>query len=124
MLEMITENKCEACNQPFNGGRRAAGRQSFCSSPECQRERRRRSQRGRRAAKSDSREQKREASIGGENCRQLHLGVKPPEAEVIPEDPFILGLMSMLCDTHDLKELQTTISKLRKRGMEIKNQKF
>jgi hypothetical protein len=60
-----------------------------------------------------------EISIGGENSSRLQAAPGLVEAQRITEDPFTLGLMSMLCDTEDLNKLQAMIMRLRKRGMGI-----
>jgi hypothetical protein len=122
-MEIKTAKTCEACEQPFEADRQLEGRQAYCSMPECQRERRRRSQRRLRAAKSSLNQPRVETSIGGENSAELHgasCGFTPDlDAHRITEDPFILGLMPMLCDTENLDELRTMMTRLKKRGQEI-----
>lgn len=121
-MRMKTVKSCEACKQPFEADPRAGGHHAYCSTSECQRERRRRSQRHRRAAKSSFNKPSDAMLGGGANSSRLQSEVKPREAETIAEDAFMLGLMSMLCDTSDLDELRGTIMRLRKRGQKLLEQ--
>ena len=121
-MKTETVKTCEACEQPFEADRRVGGRQAYCSKPACQLERRRRSQRRLRATKSSLNQPSDEILIGGENFSRLRGASSLVEAQRIAEDPFTLGLMSMICDTEDLNELQAMIMRLKKRGMEIVKQ--
>ena len=118
-MKIKTVKTCEACEQPFEADRRVEGRQACCSKSACQLERRRHSQRRVRAAKSSLNQPSDEISIGGGNSSRLQAASGLVEAQRITEDPFTLGLMSMLCDTEDLNGLQAMIMRLRKRGMGI-----
>ena len=118
-MKTETVKTCEACEQPFEADRRVDDRQAYCSRPACQLERRRRSQRRLRATKLSLNQPSDEILIGGENSSRLQAASSLLEAQRITEDPFTLGLMSMLCDTEDLNELQAMIRRLKKRGMGI-----
>ena len=114
-----TVKRCEACKQPFEADPRTEERQAYCSSSGCQRERRRRSQRHRRIEKSSFHQPRRETPGGGENSSRLHGASRLIEADTITEDPLILGLMSMLCGTDNLDELQAMMMRLKIRGQKI-----
>jgi hypothetical protein len=114
---------CEACKQPFKADLRAERQQRYCTMIECQRERRRRSQRLRRAAKSSLNSQNSKIKGGGNKFSQLQSASRQFEAPLISEDPFIVGLMAMLCGTDYLDDLETTMRSLRERGQKILKQK-
>ena len=94
-------------------GQRSSSR--CCSIPECQRERRRRSQRLRRAAKSSPAKPNGEILTGENNYSRLQAASKQFEAPMISEDPLIVGLIAMLCDTDNPDQLRTAM-RLRERG--------
>ena len=118
-MKIKTVKTCEACKQPFEADLRTEGQQRYCSMRECQRERRRRSQRLRRAAKSSLNKPSGEILIGGNNYSRLQAASSQFEAPMITEDPLIVGLIAMLCDTDNLDQLRTTMRSLRKRGQSI-----
>jgi len=110
---------CEACKQPFKADLRAERQQRYCPMLECQRERRRRSQRLRRAAKSSLRKQNSEILAGGNKFSQLQSASRRFEAPMISEDPLIVGLIAMLCGTDNPDHLRTTMRSLKERGQTI-----
>ena len=118
-MKIKTVKTCEACEQPFKADLRAERQQRYCRMLECQRERRRRSQRLRRAAKSSLRKQNSEILAGGNKSSQLQSASRRFEAPMISEDPLIVGLIAMLCGTDNPDHLRTTMRSLRERGQKI-----
>ena len=96
-------------------------RQTFCSRAECQRERRRRSQKLRRLRQSSTAQSEDSLSSAGINFIRLQSSTKPNEADSILEDPFIQGLISMLSGTSDLDEVKNTIRRIIERGQKLQS---
>ena len=115
---MKEKPNCLACKQPFDKDPRTVSRQTFCSRTECQRERRRRSQKLRRLRQGRSEDQ---LSSGGINFNRLQCEMKPIEAESILEDSFVQGLISMLMGTNDLDEVKNAIRRLIERGRKLQS---
>ena len=113
---MKEKPNCLACKQPFDKDPRTVSRQTFCPRAECQRERRRRSQKLRRLRQGRSEDR---LSSGGINFNRLQCEMKPIEAKSTLEDPFVQGLISMLIGTNDLDEVKNAIRRLIKHGQKL-----
>jgi hypothetical protein len=107
--------KCSACGAEFAPDRRNQGRQSYCTRKGCQRERRAVRQRLRRL------EAVGKAGLLGSQPgpRRLQAASVISEDAWRPENPIIIGLISMLTGSIDLKEIQLVCQKLRERGTAI-----
>ena len=112
---------CLACKQPFEKDPRTISRQTFCSKAECQRERRRRSQKLRRLRQRRPTQSENRSPSGGINFSQLQCKMKPTKAESVLEDVFIQGLISMLSGTSDLNEVKNTIRCIFKHGRKLQS---
>ena len=113
---MKEKPNCLACKQLFDKDSRTVSRQTFCSRAECQRERRRRSQKLRRLRQGRSEDR---LSSRGINFNRLQCEMKPIEAKSTLEDPFVQGLISMLIGTNDLDEVKNAIRRLIKHGQKL-----
>ena len=112
--------KCQVCNTLYATDSRNSERQRFCSSPDCQRERRRREQRLRRTKvlerlwlellKDDPKPR-----------RGLQKASLLPEASIDTQSPILIGLISMLIDSEDREEIAKVLRRLWRRGVEILN---
>ena len=103
--QMAAKRKCRACRREFIADPRNDQRQSFCARPECQRLRRTEAQRERR-----DRSRK-----GGGLTRRL----KPSEAAWLRENPFVVGLISVLIGSSNRGEIETYYATLIQRGRKI-----
>jgi len=102
----------------FEVDARNSERQRFCSKPECQRERRRREQRLRRATALD----RLCADLLNDDpraARRLQVASQIPEALIESQSPILIGLISMLIDSNDREEISKTLHKLWQRGVQI-----
>src|SRR6266481_2424076 len=96
---------CPACGKSFAPDFRNRNRQAFCGLPDCQSQRRTQAQRERR-----KRPQK-EVPL----TRRL----KPSEAAWLKKNPMIIGLISVLMGSTDLKEIEVFCAAASERGRRI-----
>ena len=112
--------KCQTCNALFEADHRNAERQRFCSKPDCQRERRRREQRLRRAQALE----RICTELRNDNPRAARRPQKASrvrEALIDSQSPIVIGLVSMLIDSEDREEIAHALGKLWERGWKILN---
>jgi hypothetical protein len=115
-----SHRKCQACSVLFAANNHNSERQRFCSKPDCQRERRRREQRLRRATDL---ERLCSALLNDDPkaARRLQKASRNPEALMDAQSPLLIGLISMLIDSHDREEISKTLRRLWLQGFEILN---
>jgi hypothetical protein len=99
---------------------RNSERQRFCSNPDCQRERRRREQRLRRAPALE-RLCSELLNDDPKAARRLQKASRIPEALIDTQSPLLVGLISMLIDSKDREEISKALRRLWERGVEILN---
>ena len=102
---MHSKVKCRACDKSFIPDTWNQNRQVFCSRPECQRRRRTKTQRKRR-------ERSREEQV-------LTRRLKPSEAVWLRKKPIIIGLVSVLVGSTDLREIEAFCAAASHRGSQI-----
>ena len=118
-----SHRKCQACNVLFAADPRNSERQRFCSNGDCQRERRRREQRTRKAAALE-RLCAELLSDDPTSVRGLQAASRIPEALIDTQSPVLIGLISMLIDSEDREEISKALRRLWQRGAEILNPQF
>ena len=112
---MNSSRKCSACGSLFQVDKRNRDRQSYCRTLECQRARKAHSQRVRRQRKQD---------LGDDpwhprKSSRLQSASSNSQTDWNTQDPLIVGLISMLIGSHDLKEIQACARSLRERGAAV-----
>jgi hypothetical protein len=115
-----SHRKCQACSVLFAVDLRNSERQRFCSNADCQRERRRREQRVRRASALE----RLCAELQNDDprpVRRLHAASRIPEALIDTQSPIVIGLISILIDSEDRDEISKALRRLWQRGAEILN---
>jgi hypothetical protein len=112
---MSIPRKCKCCGCFFELDQRNIDRHFYCRASRYQRARRAHSQRLRR--------QSPRTTHSGlwplANGRRLQPTSNSLEAGWNAQDPAVIGLCSMLTESHDLEEIQTFIRRLRERGNAI-----
>ena len=115
--------KCQGCSILFAVDPRNSERQRFCSNADCQRERRRREQRLRRAAALE----RLCAELLNDDpkpAKGLQAASRIPEALIDTQSPILIGLISMLIDSKNPEEISKALRRLWQRGLEILNPPF
>ena len=118
-----SHRKCQACSVLFAVDPRNSERQRFCSSSDCQRERRRREQRLRRATVLE-RLCVELLNDDAKSLRELQAASRIPEALIDTQSPILIGLVSMLIDSEDREEISKALRRLGERGIQILNPPF
>ena len=118
-----SHRKCQACSVLFAVDPRNSERKRFCSSSDCQRERRRREQRVRRATVLE-RLCAELLSDDPKPVRKLQAASRIPEALIDMQSPILIGLISMPIDSEDPEEISKALRRLWQRGLEILNPQF
>ena len=118
-----SHRKCQACSVLFAVKPRNSDRQRFCYGSDCQRERRRREQRLRRATVLE-RLCVELLNDDAKSLRELQAASRIPEAIIDTQSPILIGLVSMLIDSEDREEISKALRKLWQRGVEILNPQF
>lgn len=112
--------KCKACSALFAVDHRNSERHRFCSNPDCQRERRRREQRGRRTAALECLCAEL-LTDDPKTIKGLQKASPISEASIDAQSPILIGLISMLIDSQDRDEISRVLQKLWQRGFQILN---
>ena len=118
-----SHRKCQACSVLFSVDPRNSERQRFCSNADCQRERRRREQRLRRATALE-RLCAELLNHDPKPVRKLQAASRIPEALIDTQSPILIGLISMLIDSEDREEISKALRRLGERGIQILNPPF
>jgi hypothetical protein len=112
---METARKCRACGRQFRPDSRNRDRQSYCSRPACQQQRRASGQRQRRQrARSAAGVPQAPTPPGGPQWASVIS-----EADIRLENPVIIGLISMITGLTSLEEIQKVYRQLWLHGKEI-----
>ena len=102
---MASKRKCRACGVFFSPDFRNEANQAFCPRPECRRSRRAEAQR-----------QRRNLSRQGD---RLTRRLKPSEARWLQANPMIVGLISVLIGSTDMKEIEAFCAAASLRGRKL-----
>ncbi len=116
---MQKTKKCKACGRRLQPDHRNDQRQSYCSRKSCQTTRRTVRQRLRRQQAMSAPDVESGQSPQREDARRLQEASVISEADIRAENPVIIGLISMVTGTTDLKQIERTYRQLWLRGKQI-----